>query len=280
MGKPAEFMHKLHRLAFEDTPPPHTANEAFQQAGPVMNPIQMENAPQPWAQPPINRQFPMSFNLYRDLSWGKLRYHIGQHQDERLYCVSVHTGFSGKPNVVLHNGPSESDDLLAGINFHLGRSQTAILPPLSLVGAADEEEIKTSGLLSVTHSFFTEVKMPGGDMRREQFEWRRSHDAVQDFGGSWELVRITGGGEVVAICAINLRSLTSAFHFEFLGTGASGVLGERWAVMVIISALGMYERERSDTHRAAPGGGGFQVVLPGSSAAAAGYGVGTMAPGF
>ncbi|KAF3070562.1 hypothetical protein GL218_00138 [Daldinia childiae] len=125
------------------------------------------------------------------------------------------------------------------------------------------------------------IGVGGGTGRREAFEWRRSRgDAVEALGGrasGWKLVRMrtdapsglggsgggSGGGrgggqqpvftggatagdgrEVVAVWAWANMSLTKKMRFRFLGSGASGVLGERWAVMAVATALWIWERER------------------------------------
>ncbi|KAI1657463.1 hypothetical protein F4813DRAFT_396358 [Daldinia decipiens] len=118
------------------------------------------------------------------------------------------------------------------------------------------------------------------EREREMFEWRRSRgDAVAALGGrasGWKLVRMRrdaasglgGGGrgrgrgqgqagvfgrgaaaagdgrEVVAVWAWANMSLTKKLRFRFLGTGASGVLGERWAVMAVATALWAFDKER------------------------------------
>lgn len=48
----------------------------------------------------------------------------------------------------------------------------------------------------------------------------------------------------VAVWANSVRSLgqDAVMKFRFLGTGASGVLGERWATMAVLSALRMWQQ--------------------------------------
>lgn len=54
----------------------------------------------------------------------------------------------------------------------------------------------------------------------------------------------------------NIITVTKRMKFKFLGTGASGDLGERWAVMTVASALKIWDRERRQRQAAAAGGGG------------------------
>lgn len=101
--------------------------------------------------------------------------------------------------------------------------------------------------------------------RKEPYEWRRSNSyAVGGLGGSsqgWKLVRLANelppgglavagsgppsgdGHEVVAVCTNAVMSMTKLWKFSFLGTGLSGVLGERWAVMAVMTGLVIWDRD-------------------------------------
>ncbi|KAJ1323359.1 PAX-interacting protein 1 [Microdochium nivale] len=106
--------------------------------------------------------------------------------------------------------------------------------------------------------------------QREMFEWRHSRgDAVHDLdtGASYgyKLVRLStapppgvdpgaaqfvGGGymsnkgeEVVAVFARMVGSISRRMRFRFLGTGASGLLGDRWALMAAVSAIRIWQRD-------------------------------------
>lgn len=50
------------------------------------------------------------------------------------------------------------------------------------------------------------------------------------------------GKEIVAVWALNTASLsmTKAFKFQFMGSGALGQLGERWEVMAVVTALRLW----------------------------------------
>lgn len=105
--------------------------------------------------------------------------------------------------------------------------------------------------------------------RREVFEWRHSHgDAVAAFldgaSSGWKLVRLadsssdpsgsesrrlvwprsSDGYEIVAVWSHARLSLTKVLKFRFLGSGATGVLGERWAIMAVMTALRMYQHNQ------------------------------------
>lgn len=110
--------------------------------------------------------------------------------------------------------------------------------------------------------------------RREMFEWRHTRgDAVADLGVAgygYKLVRLSsdpppgipagsaqfvGGGhatstgqEVVAVFAraraLGWGGAGERMRFRYLGTGASGLLGERWALMAAITAIRLWQREQ------------------------------------
>ncbi|KAH9884159.1 hypothetical protein F4778DRAFT_787930 [Xylariomycetidae sp. FL2044] len=114
--------------------------------------------------------------------------------------------------------------------------------------------------------------------RVERFEWRHSKGAeIRDMdviSYGWKLVRLdgparSGGGgggkraerevgltsdglEVVAAWGHDINwSMTQDWKFRFLGSGATGELGDRWAVTAVISSLKIwhleYQRSSSTT---------------------------------
>ncbi len=225
----------------------------------------------------VNRQFPPSFGLYTASALGR-KYVLGEHQSQPLYAVSVHSGLSGQPSTVLHSGPSTDLPPLAAADAAMfGSSCTVDLPPLVVpvpgAGAAAspqttarQERMESSGgFVHRKMSFEIEVG-GGGPLRREAFEWRHSRGpevaALGSAGGGWKLVRLGGAGpgvgagreEVVAVWSNVRMSLTKLLQFRFLNSGLSGVLGERWAVMAVITALRMWDREMRQRRRGAAGG--------------------------
>ncbi|KAI0910997.1 hypothetical protein F4823DRAFT_587699 [Ustulina deusta] len=52
------------------------------------------------------------------------------------------------------------------------------------------------------------------------------------------------GKEVVAVWSGVSMSLSKVLRFRFLGSGADGSLGDRWAVMAVASALAIWNRDR------------------------------------
>ncbi|KAI1418188.1 hypothetical protein F5Y13DRAFT_150789 [Hypoxylon sp. FL1857] len=275
MGHHTKEKEKQKQL--DDAPPPYSSS-----GPPPPLPQQVSAAPPA----PTQRLFPTSFSMYRESSWTQRSYMIGEHQATPLYAVTLHSGWSGQPDLVLHNGPNEKCPPLAGLaRSVLGTSATITVRPVPGSGLppAEEKMEYNGGFGPASYMFTIEVGV-GGVARRESFEWRHSSGgAVKGLdakGSGWKLVRLetgpppgmgqgasfVGGGvkasdgkEVVAVWAWASASLTKNLKFKFIGTGASGVLGERWAIMAVASALRIWDRERRQRNQAAAnaaGGGG------------------------
>ncbi|KAI1460812.1 hypothetical protein F4805DRAFT_344873 [Annulohypoxylon moriforme] len=280
----------------KDPPPPYSFAAPTVQFQPSQPSSQYQSfsqpAPQPQPQkqpPPIPRQFPPAFNMYRTSKLGAKNYSIGEHQNAPLYAVVLHSGFSGNPDIVLHNGPHDNRPPLAAVEKSgwSGRG-TVYLPPApgsssysggKVTGAAEERFETGGGFGHKTYVFSIETGV-GAGAQREMFEWRHSSGravkGLEGRGGGWKLCRLaTGppagveggmfvqggdrgsdGREVVAVWAWASGSLTKTFKFQFLGSGASGVLGERWAIMAVMTALKIWDIERRARQSAAAGAGG------------------------
>ncbi len=216
--------------------------------------------------------------MYSDGGWSRT-FLLGEHQETPLYAVRLHSGWSGEPAVVLHTGPDpDRSPVVAAVDFERWTGDMVVtLPPLQQPqapgpAAAAANELRVEADLSFHRVFRFVVEVGGAvpsapPMRPEMFEWRHSYgDAIADLGGSsegWKLVRIdtapppgvstafrpggyitSDGREVVAAWSAAVMSMTKRAKFAFLGTGRSGVLGERWAVAAVMTALGIWERER------------------------------------
>ncbi|KAI1105007.1 hypothetical protein F4804DRAFT_341382 [Jackrogersella minutella] len=252
-------------------PPPYSANDTA--AAPP--------APLP-AQQQIKRQFPPAFSMYRESSWGQRHYMLGEHQAAPLYAVELHSGWSGQPDIVLHSGPDGGRAPLAAVERSAwGTSALVTLPPLVPRQAQRaQEKMEASG--GFGHPAFTFSVETGPAARREVFEWRHSSGnavkALNGRGSGWKLVRlatdapsgiageggafVTGGAtagdgkEVVAVWCWASGSLTKKLKFQFLGSGVNGVLGERWSIMAVMTALRIWDRERRQRNNNAGAAGG------------------------
>jgi hypothetical protein len=129
-----------------------------------------------------------------------------------------------------------------------------------------QEDLKFHyGFKSPTCSFSVTVGR-GQGMHDEQFEWRQSHGdevkALDEWHWGLKLVRLNnekpdeGGGkgknrksgessdgkEIVAVWADTGKlSMSKIGKFQFLGSGATGELGECWAIMAIVSVVRLWQ---------------------------------------
>jgi hypothetical protein len=158
----------------------------------------------------------------------------------------------------------------------------------STFAAAEERLVVAGGGFSTVLGFSIETTTaPGSGGVREDFEWRHSSGAeVEALGGrhsGWKLVRVSvppppsttitrkkhgndpgrssDGKEVVAVWAAAVMSMSKILYFRFLGTGADGSLGDRWAVMAVASALSIWHRDRINSSRSTAGMGIASAVI-------------------
>ncbi|KAI1156515.1 hypothetical protein F4825DRAFT_446366 [Nemania diffusa] len=230
--------------------------------------------------------FPRTFGVYTSTP---RHYYIGGSQEFPLYAISTRSLQPMKPDLVLYSGVSEDMPALASVlHDTLTRSASIALPaPPNSNSPAVHEPLQASGaFFSRTLSFAIETPAAAAAAAgREHFEWRRSGggevDSLRGRPLGWKLVRLTpppdaasktktsGGGddrycggyvpghssdgrEVVAVWvgpAAPALFASKVLRFRFLGAGADGSLGPRWAVMAVASALAVWHREHRGRHR-------------------------------
>lgn len=256
-----------HTSTPEAAPPPtYTEATASQPLVPDSNtePPSYPSDVKPTSQ--ISQQFPPSFNAYYQWKFTRT-FHLGQSKDNPLYAVRTHSGWSGTPGITLHNGPNDDDPPLAaaGNESKWSNHSIIILPPLPGSDAESSSEFMRTNVnwRSVTYPFTIEVG-EGRKLRRENFEWRQSRGEeikeIDKHSRGWKLVRLgafaqgpggerserslgatSDGKEIVAVWAFYSGwSLTKSFKFQFMNSGLTGELGERWAVMAVITSLRMW----------------------------------------
>ncbi|KAI0599018.1 hypothetical protein F4775DRAFT_552559 [Biscogniauxia sp. FL1348] len=252
----------------EDDPPPYgqcpDESEHHHQDNNQQQPSGLSQLASPCPSCPPH-PFPTSWGLYHQPLTRVLL--LGSHEDKPIYAVSHHTGWYGQPDMILHNGPSEALPMLAATQ----RSSTfgdrqyciIILPPLPGSALDSSQEILRLNYdwPMITFRFTVEIGATPERWHREGFEWRHSYRMVASVldgvGDGWKLVRLStadrgktqerrpeaasDGGEIVAVWGYARKSLTKAMKFSFLGSGASGVLGDRWALTTVMTALRMYQ---------------------------------------
>ncbi|KAI0882358.1 uncharacterized protein GGS22DRAFT_196047 [Annulohypoxylon maeteangense] len=239
--------------------------------------------PHPPIQPAIHTTsaFPTSWGLYRLLSMSRLLMVVCRERGP-LFAVSRNPGWWHKlPELVLHRGPCrELPALAAGMGgVGVGRHSTIVLPPLPGSGLKSSQEIlrrveaqdqaeEGQPESHVRFQFTIEVGIQPDQWKRETFEWRYDEGEfiavfLEGATSGWKLVRLADEEEssdyegpepgprqeIVAVWAYTRMSLTKVLKFRCLGTGASGVFGERWTIMAAMTALRMYQRQQKNRHK-------------------------------
>ncbi|KAI1428004.1 hypothetical protein F5Y12DRAFT_101602 [Xylaria sp. FL1777] len=76
------------------------------------------------------------------------------------------------------------------------------------------------------------------------YSYSAKKHGINSSGSAW-LGHSSDGKEVVAVCAAaSIAASRKVLRFRFLGSGADGSLGDRWAVMAVASALAIWNRDR------------------------------------
>ncbi|KAK7736155.1 hypothetical protein SLS53_007183 [Cytospora paraplurivora] len=193
--------------------------------------------------------FPVSFNFYC-LSLFHGRYYLGVHKTDPLYRIRITW-----PTISLYNG-LDTKDALIGALVHRSHFHRKKRPRNEVIIQSGTIKLETKGRFSV------DVPLASGfGSRKEAFQWRPTRgQAVKVLGkhSGLKLVRLatdvtqgsgyiaSGGGETVAVLGfrkLNLRRRSSA-AFQFLGSGAQGVLGEDWEVAAVMTAIGLWDKHQ------------------------------------
>jgi hypothetical protein len=190
----------------------------------------------------------------------------GATQTDFLYLVELHFGYTSRGPLksgrgyYLRNGTSTKDAVLAAAGDEAGAAPggfmtTVLLPPLdrgrssSSEGAQEgdwvPEVMRSRGggpeggqAQGLACRFWVEVGVEG--LRREEFEWRMEARGEGEKGPRFTLVRLGGGQAVAELVFTSAWSMKHIARLELVGAGLTGELGERWALMVVTTALGLY----------------------------------------
>ncbi|KAF9874625.1 hypothetical protein CkaCkLH20_07762 [Colletotrichum karsti] len=208
--------------------------------------------------------FPPSLNVYYQWKFTRT-FHLGDSANHKLYALSAWGEIGSKgpgiPCIMLHNGPGAEDPALAVCceekNWTF-RSRSIdgvmVLPSVDAPSKERGTETITELLRSETSSrqtgvsfgYSIEVAQPGGGLRREDFEWRRIQDKekLDGYSNGFELFRAKPGqggepdDEVLAVVLFKgMLNVNKPLNFEFKGRSLSGELGDRWAVMAIMTGI-------------------------------------------
>ncbi|OLN87438.1 hypothetical protein CCHL11_09106 [Colletotrichum chlorophyti] len=257
-------MKPLPDTPLSDPPPPYEAKPRDPAAAGVNTSATPRSSPSPLpSQLQVARQFPPAFNVY---SQGFSRTMLlGEHQNQPFYAMSIHSGFSSSPPIVLHSGPSDRFPPLASVEHHSFSSRMSVtVPPGPPRTPGGEPIIELENMMDFPSSTYAFSIGVGPKCERvEQFQWRTSSgEAIAVLDGrsrGWKLVRLArsvphnagphtfkggDGKEVVAAWTDAGMSMSKVAKFAFMGSGMTGELGERWAIMAVISGLAIFERQR------------------------------------
>ncbi|KAL7786789.1 hypothetical protein V8C37DRAFT_289078 [Trichoderma ceciliae] len=219
--------------------------------------------------------FPTTFELNYDPSWRKLKLSLGQDASQPLYMFNLPEGWWG--DLIMYNGPTLEHPPLAAVR-NTGKTamgNIVTLPPLGPGQEVIEEKMarRRKGLMDV-FSFAAVVEAREGEKTRrcvQRFEWvgtgRKEVKDLHEWTRGWKLRRVVANGageaadqdadtdadgdeatngstagEILAVWADSSKSLTKAAKFQFINSGATGELGEAWALMAVITFVRVWQR--------------------------------------
>ncbi|GFP59523.1 hypothetical protein TASIC1_0013021900 [Trichoderma asperellum] len=208
--------------------------------------------------------FPSTFELYYDPSWKKFKMILGQAPSEPLYVFNLPEGWWG--DLIMYNGPTLEHPPLAAVRNtgKSGMGDAVTLPPLGPGQEVIDEKMsrRRKGLTDV-FSFAAVVDTREGEKttrRVQRFEWvgsgRKEVKDLNEWTHGWKLRRVIASdaededesenelpaGEILAVWADSSMSLKKAAKFQFLNSGATGELGEAWALMAVITFVRVWQR--------------------------------------
>lgn len=248
----------------DDSPPPY--EEISRPPSSILTDITSTTITGP-TQPISGRPFPLTFNLYYERGTPvskSSKFLIGEHFDQPSNAAIL----SGD-DLNIHAGSTFGSSIIATVHFEKGWSheKTITLPGhFDSDGKPISQRIKVhAGFKHLDSAFTVPVHNSVSKPNLEKFEWRVSHGKeVEDLNQrSWgfKLVRLesspppngsssssssseygytSDGKEVVAVWAANSQfSKNKLGKFQFMGSGAKGLLGEAWAIMAVATMLTM-----------------------------------------
>lgn len=200
--------------------------------------------------------------------------HLGVEAERKMYMVSMSgkiVGGGGKPCIMLHNGPDETDEKMAvaGLEGHRARPFESDVKLLGTdadganpkTGVEVLRKLVSDDKKTATFRFETDVEpersTEQGQRRREVFEWRtlakdeKPKFNMSDFHHGFKLVRLMSGSpedgnenapasdeqglEIVAVAAWkHMWQVSKPFSIALLGSGMTGELGPRWGMFLCI----------------------------------------------
>ncbi|KAL2014125.1 hypothetical protein VTN00DRAFT_1650 [Thermoascus crustaceus] len=173
--------------------------------------------------------------------------------------------------LILYSGPNTDCPRLAtvkdggelGAHSLITITLPALLPGSGRECVVQEEEMRVHGSLrSEAYEFAIPIPVGGqghDGRQKEKFEWRRARGdelrSLDESSRGWKLVRLSLSAEeeddgkdqeIVAVWAdasMFQASMTKAARFQFLGSGATGELGDLWTLMAAVTFLRVWQRK-------------------------------------
>ena len=184
-------------------------------------------------------RFPSKFEIYYDDQSG-LKLFLGE-KNNPSKMVSMPGGWHS--GAIMYNGNTMDADPVAvilGIS-HWSKRDHFLLAPSQPGQQLDFGQDLRSHHRGFSTAYVFEIST-GRSLRPEKFMWHSSHGeavrALDEALPGWKLLRLGHGDEVVAVAAEAAwlgRASRKVGVFEFAGSGATGELGEAWAVMAVAS---------------------------------------------
>ncbi|KAK0624120.1 hypothetical protein B0T14DRAFT_517547 [Immersiella caudata] len=170
-----------------------------------------------------------------------------------------HTPLGSRPGIILHNGPTTKDPVLAAAGAESISSSTTmsfntrsvvILPPVSAPPEATPNAMVTTMMRASRAQedkgvvFRLSVVVSAEGHRKEEFEWRKVGGlGAEGKEKGYKMLRLAPPGEeeheVVGILTWpvgTIEKLTKVFTLELKGGALSGQLGERVVLMMLVTA--------------------------------------------
>ncbi|KAM0340242.1 hypothetical protein ACHAPU_010586 [Fusarium lateritium] len=217
------------------------------------------------------RQIPRSLKI--SWQWNKLRtFFLGSDATSKMFAVSEHSGLfgrnTGSPCLLLHNGPSTKDEILAaaGETLRDGLSDPGVVESIVNVSAAPGADNDTRVATEIVQAVYDDVEqcvvfrwaietkqgetLQDCNFTREEFEWSMTPvraAADPKYCHEFKLYRvgdIKAPNEYLAMASWK-EAAWKTCKIDFSDKGVQQNYGNRWSLMVIMSALRMWQLGRT-----------------------------------
>ncbi|GFF42823.1 hypothetical protein IFM46972_07001 [Aspergillus udagawae] len=205
---------------------------------------------------PSNRDSPCRlYHIYNTLF--RHDYNVHNANKEQLYHVHNSTWTPKKPDLSVHAGTSAEAPVLAVCKFlHFSRHLVVGLGNPETPNSVDWEDLVSLSHLHARYRFQMSLNSEYG-VERRAFIWKSTHSVgIGDTNPSkfsWRNYKLVDEAT---------DRLVAVFTSSIWGCKKSGKLeiyanyGENFDLMVIITALALYEKQRRRDNRSSSGGGG------------------------